>query len=145
MNHESKGENCDASLASLCWATHLRARCLPPAGGFLSLSLSSCPDSTSGREATWGGERRGAGNKPGHWDAQGGRAAAAAAKARRNAEAKAEAEAEEKRRKEQWQQWAAPSSMSKSSSEQEAPQILAAAAAAEGSSSSEQPPDDFSM
>ena len=56
------------------------------------------------RKGGHGGERRGAGNKPGHWDAQGGRAAAAAAKARRNAEAKATAEAEAQRRSEQWQQ-----------------------------------------
>ena len=50
------------------------------------------------------GGRCGAGLKPGHWEAQGGRAAAAAAKARRNAEAKATAEAEAQRRSEQWQQ-----------------------------------------
>lgn len=98
------------------------------------------------RKGGHGGERRGAGNKPGHWDAQGGRAAAAAAKARREVEAKAKAEAEEKRRTassgSSGRRRAARARAAASSAE--APQILAAA---EGStcSSSEQPPDDFSM
>ena len=103
----------------LCVVLHLRTF-VPhqPAPTAPALSLSSMVKNYI-RKGGHGGERRGAGksgNKPGHWDAQGGRAAAAAAKARRDAEAKAKAEAEEKRRRkeqwqqwQQWQQWAAPS------------------------------------
>ena len=44
------------------------------------------------RKGGHGGARSGAGNKPGHWEAQGGRVAAAIAKVEHGAKAKAEAD-----------------------------------------------------
>ena len=61
-----------------------------------------------------GGARSGAGNKLGHWEAQGGRAAAAIAKVERGAKAKAEAEAMTRTVQDRWRLWAASSGMQQS-------------------------------
>lgn len=66
-----------------------------------------------------GGARSGAGNKPGHWEAQGGRAAAAIAKVERSTKARAEAEAMKRKAQARWRLWAASSSTQQSSSEQQ--------------------------
>ena len=74
--------------------------------------------------------RSGAGNKPGHWEAQGGRAAAAIAKVERGAKAKAEAEAMTRTVQDRWRLWAASSGTQQSSSEQQQSAKLAAEEAA---------------
>ena len=73
------------------------------------------------RRGGHGGARSGAGNKPGHWEGQGGRVAAAIAKAERSATAKAEAEAMKRKAQDRWRLWAASSSTQQSSSEQQQP------------------------
>ena len=71
------------------------------------------------RKGGHGGARSGAGNKPGHWDAQGGRIAAAIAKVERGAKAKAEAEAMKRKAQDRWRLWSASSGTQQSSSEQQ--------------------------
>ena len=71
------------------------------------------------RKGGHGGARSGAGNKPGHWEAQGGRVAAAIAKVEHGAKAKAEAEAMKRKAQDRWRLWAASSSTQQSSSEQQ--------------------------
>ena len=88
---------------------------LPPA-----LSLSSMVR-TYEKKGGHGGARSGAGNKLGHWEAQGGRAAAAIAKVERGAKAKAVAEAMKRKAQDRWRLWAASSGTQQSSSEQQQP------------------------
>lgn len=57
------------------------------------------------RKGGWGGARSGSGNKPGHWDDQGGRAAAAVAKRERVEEAAQEAERKQRKMKERMSNW----------------------------------------
>ena len=71
------------------------------------------------RKGGHGGARSGAGNKPGHWEAQGGRVAAAIAKVEHGAKAKAEAEAMKRKAQDRWRLWAASSGTQQSSSEQQ--------------------------
>ena len=76
-----------------------------------SLSLSNLPTSGSGmvrtyvRKGGWGGARAGSGNKPGHWEAQGGRAAAASAKVKFKKELKAAIEEKRQKLDECWSLW----------------------------------------
>ena len=97
-------------------ATHTFAAALVAAAGSLSLQHG---------ENLWkgghGGARSGAGNKLGHWEAQGGRAATAIAKVERGAKAKAVAEAMKRKAQDRWRLWAASSGTQQSSSEQQQP------------------------
>ena len=71
------------------------------------------------RKGGHGGARSGAGNKPGHWEAQGGRVAAAIAKVEHGAKAKAEAEAMKRKAQDRWRLWAASSGTQQNCSEQQ--------------------------
>ena len=57
------------------------------------------------RKGGWGGARAGSGNKPGHWEAQGGRAAAASAKVKFKKELKAAIEEKRQKLDECWSLW----------------------------------------
>ena len=57
------------------------------------------------RKGGWGGARAGSGNKPGHWEAQGGRAAAASAKVNFKKELKAAMEQKRQKLDERWRFW----------------------------------------
>ena len=54
---------------------------------------------------SWGGAWAGSGNKPGHWEAQGGRAAAASAKVKFKKELKAAIEEKRQKLDECWSLW----------------------------------------
>ena len=73
--------------------------------------VSNLPASGSGmvrtyvRKGGWGGARAGSGNKPGHWEAQGGRAAAESAKVYHKKEQEVSIEQKRQKLDERWRFW----------------------------------------